>query len=76
MNKDRSAMNSQLPDGYKQTEIGMIPNDWNVLSISQFASVSSGGTPSRQVAAYWGGEIPWITTSQIDFNLIDWPIQI
>jgi type I restriction enzyme, S subunit len=64
-------MNSQLPDGYKQTEIGMIPNDWNVLSISQFASVSSGGTPSRQVAAYWGGEIPWITTSQIDFNLID-----
>jgi type I restriction enzyme, S subunit len=34
------------------------------------ATVRSGGTPSRAVKAYWDGSIPWITTSQIDFNVI------
>jgi type I restriction enzyme S subunit len=38
--------------------------------ISDFATVSSGGTPSRSKPNYWGGNIPWITTSQIDFNTI------
>jgi type I restriction enzyme, S subunit len=63
--------NSQLKEGYKQTEVGVIPEDWDAFPISHFASVSSGGTPSRKIAAYWGGEIPWITTAQIDFNIIN-----
>lgn len=32
--------------------------------------VSSGGTPSRKNPAFWGGEIPWVTTSKVDFNTI------
>jgi len=32
--------------------------------------VTSGGTPSRENKSYWGGNIPWITTSLIDFNEI------
>ncbi len=56
--------------GYKQTEIGVVPDQWQVKRISDFASVGSGGTPSRTVAAYWNGFIPWITTSQIDFGTI------
>ncbi len=56
--------------GYKLTEVGMIPEDWEVKRIADFASVGSGGTPSRAIAAYWNGSIPWITTSQIDFGTI------
>ena len=39
--------------------------------MGDFATIGSGGTPSRQNPIYWGGNIPWITTTQIDFNVID-----
>ena len=57
--------------GYKLTEVGVIPDDWEVRRIADFASVGSGGTPCRVVASYWNGSIPWITTSQIDFGTIN-----
>ena len=62
---------SQVPVGYKLTEVGVIPEDWELKSIGDISSVSSGGTPSRSNPLYWNGNIPWITTTQIDFNIID-----
>ncbi|WP_414577232.1 restriction endonuclease subunit S [Anabaena sp. CCY 9402-a] len=59
-----------IPEGYKQTEMGMIPKDWDFKPIGEIARVSSGGTPNRSNPSYWNGNIPWITTSQIDFNTI------
>ncbi|GAP99878.1 restriction endonuclease subunit S [Leptolyngbya sp. NIES-2104] len=56
--------------GYKETAIGLIPEDWEVKSIGDIGFVSSGGTPSRTNPLYWNGDIPWITTTQIDFNTI------
>ena len=56
---------------FKNTEIGLIPDDWDIKSISEIGKVASGGTPSRKIQAYWNGDIPWITTTLIDFNLID-----
>jgi type I restriction enzyme, S subunit len=60
----------QVPKGYQQTEVGIIPEDWEVTSLGDISFVSSGGTPSRTNSAYWDGSIPWITTTQIDFNVI------
>jgi type I restriction enzyme S subunit len=37
-----STINSQLPKGYKQTEVGVIPNDWEILTIEQISSVGRG----------------------------------
>lgn len=72
MNNDQLKIsNYQLPKGYKQTEIGVIPEDWELKTIGDIGSVSSGGTPSRTNLSYWNGTIPWITTTQIDFNTID-----
>ena len=56
--------------GYKQTEAGLIPEDWEVKKLGEIANVGSGGTPDRKNLAYWNGDIPWVTTSQIDFNQI------
>ena len=56
--------------GYKHSDVGIIPEEWEVRRIADVASVGSGGTPRREIAAYWGGSIPWITTTQIDFGLI------
>jgi type I restriction enzyme S subunit len=35
------------------------------VALGSIASITSGGTPSRKVARYWGGSIPWIKTAQI-----------
>src|SRR5690606_31761694 len=51
---------------FKQTEIGEIPEDWNVESASNVLEIISGGTPKTSVKDYWNGDIPWL--SVVDFN--------
>lgn len=47
---------------FKQTEIGEIPEEWEVTRIVDIAQqFISGGTPETSVAEYWDGDIPWIT---------------
>ena len=49
----------------------MVPNGWKKGVIKDIAKVSSGGTPSRQNDAYWlGGQIPWVTTTEVKFGVI------
>ena len=47
-----------------------LPEGWEVVPLGQIANVVTGGTPSRAIAEYWDGSIPWITTSEIDFSVI------
>lgn len=51
--------------GYKQTEIGVVPEDWEIKYLSDFGKIQSGGTPSTTMAEYWGGNIAWCTPSDI-----------
>jgi len=44
--------------------------EWKKVNLDTIAIVTSGGTPSRSNSAFWHGNIPWITTSLIDFNII------
>lgn len=48
-----------------------VPEGWRVVQLGKVSKVTSGGTPSREIKSYWGGEIPWVTTSLIDFNEIE-----
>lgn len=50
---------------FKQTEIGMIPEDWEVESIDEVAEVVGGGTPSTKNTEYWDGDIAWITPKDL-----------
>lgn len=45
--------------------------DWEEAPLGEIFDTASGGTPDRSNAEYWGGLIPWVTTSLIDFNVID-----
>ncbi|MBL0453702.1 restriction endonuclease subunit S [Aeromonas veronii] len=48
--------------GYKPSELGDIPEDWEVVSLGDvIQKVTGGGTPSRANPTYWGNEIPWVT---------------
>lgn len=55
---------------YCQTEIGEIPMEWHVSTIGNEFKVGTGGTPSRNNPSYFEGNIPWIKTSEIKFNMI------
>jgi len=53
-------------DGYKMTEIGVIPDEWDACPISEFCITSSGGTPNRKRPEYYlGGTIPWVKTGEL-----------
>ena len=45
--------------------------EWKVDELGNNAKVTSGGTPSRNKKNFWNGNIPWITTSLINFNVIN-----
>lgn len=42
-----------------------MPKDWDTAAIQQLGKVVSGGTPSRDIPAYWGGKIPWVTPGEL-----------
>lgn len=50
---------------YKQTEVGVIPEDWVLKGLGQLAKVIGGGTPKTTVSEYWNGEISWFTPTEV-----------
>lgn len=58
----------ELKPGYKQTEVGVIPEEWDCVHIGNVAETSSGATPPRakQQEYFDGGTIPWVKT--LDLN--------
>ncbi len=56
---------SAIPAGYKQTEVGVIPEDWEASAIGDNCNWMSGGTPRRNNADFWSGTIPWISGSTL-----------
>lgn len=58
-------------EALKDTEIGPMPESWEVATIGDIARISAGGTPSRSNPEFWnGGAIPWVKTGEIDYGVI------
>lgn len=56
----------KTPNGYKQTEVGVIPKDWDIKRLDEIIDkFVNGGTPSTQNIFFWNGNIPWITGADI-----------
>ena len=54
----------------KQTEIGPVPESWEVVSIGDYCDVSTGTTPSTKYSKYYIGNNPFIKTGEITNNRI------
>ena len=54
-----------VKEGYKQTEVGVIPEDWEASTIGDNTNWLSGGTPPRNNEEFWAGTIPWISGSTL-----------
>lgn len=50
----------------------MVPEGWRLSTVEEISSVSSGGTPSRKDNSYWNGDIPWVTTAEVQFKVIEY----
>ena len=59
-----------VPEGYKKTRKGTIPNQWQVCQIRDVATISSGSTPNRENPQYWDGDIPWVTTGELESGTV------
>jgi len=60
-------MKKTIPkQGYKETKIGWIPVDWEVIKLSELVNkFVNGGTPPTNIVEFWKGNIPWITGADI-----------
>jgi type I restriction enzyme S subunit len=50
--------------------LGEIPKHWEVMKTTWLFSIGSGTTPKSEEAGYYGGETPWITTSELRESVI------
>lgn len=56
---------------YTSTMLGSIPNDWKYLKFEDaLEGFSSGSTPSRSIPEYFQGDILWITSGELNYNVI------
>jgi type I restriction enzyme S subunit len=64
--RDRDEGRAKLVD----SPLGRISVGWNVVNFGELYITSSGGTPSRKVAEYYGGAHPWIKTRELNDGFI------
>jgi len=62
----RAAMRALFTKGLrgeaqKETEIGPVPESWELRSVLDLCDIRSGGTPRKSVPEYWIGDIPWVS---------------
>lgn len=54
-----------------ETEIGQVPEGWEISTLGKIAHVGNGSTPKRDNPAYWeNGTIPWITSTRVHDSII------
>lgn len=54
------------PKEFKDTEVGKIPKEWEVVTVRDLGEVITGTTPSTSVNDYWNGKYPFVTPT--DFS--------
>ena len=58
---------AQIPHGYKQTEVGVVPEDWEVKSVHEIATIKTGpfGTLLKASEYSEGDGVPLISVGEI-----------
>lgn len=53
-------------EAQKETEIGLVPNGWKIVSLSSLGKIGNGSTPKKTINEYWEqGYFPWLTSSKV-----------
>ena len=59
---------NNIPAGYKDSAVGIIPQEWKVKRLGTIAKCFSGGTPKSESEEMYGGTIPFIRSGEIHSN--------
>lgn len=51
---------------FVESELGMIPEGWRMCTLGEICKCELGGTPSRANKSYWGGNIAWINSGEVN----------
>lgn len=46
-------------------------NGWPTRPIGDVFKVTTGGTPSRNEASFWNGDVPWVKTGEVNYTVIE-----
>ena len=61
----------KIQQRYKHTEFGLIPDDWVLCTFKDvLTTFSSGATPYRGIPEYYNGNIRWISSGELNYNVI------
>jgi type I restriction enzyme S subunit len=61
-----------LESGFKETEIGLIPEDWEVVKLGEVVNFKIGRTPPRKNKDYWtNGRYYWVSISDMRNSYIN-----
>ena len=71
MDKEIAAL---FPDRLVDSELGPIPEGWEVSTIGQEVDVVGGSTPSTKDPAFWNGTINWATPK--DLSSLESPVLV
>lgn len=55
---------------YKDSEVGRIPADWEVAQLKDLTDIITGATPSTSINEYWNGDIPWMSSGELNMKLV------
>lgn len=55
---------------FKDTELGKIPEEWEVCKVLDFTDVMTGATPSTENPDYWGGHILWMSSGELNKKFV------
>lgn len=50
---------------FVESELGMIPDGWEVKPFLNLFKLLSGGTPKTKISEYWNGDIDWVSAKDI-----------
>ena len=73
--KSKTSKTSDTPH-YENRQVGKanvpfeVPGSWEWTTLGQIGVWQSGGTPSRSIKSYYGGNIPWLKTGDLNDGII------
>jgi len=50
--------------------LGDVPAHWGTCALGYLANIDTGSTPDRGNPDYWNGDIPWLKTGEVNYNVI------
>lgn len=53
-----------------EINFSILPTHWKIKKLGEVCHTTSGGTPSRQKASFYNGNIPWVKSGELDRGLI------